>query len=40
MRPVQADTRDTAFAARMALELLWEDEDDLALADYVDVFQT
>ncbi|KAK4688147.1 hypothetical protein P7C73_g1970, partial [Tremellales sp. Uapishka_1] len=31
---------DTAFAASMARELLWEEEEDLALADYVDVTQT
>ena len=32
--------RDTALAAEMAREILWEREDDLKLADFVDVSQT
>jgi hypothetical protein len=32
--------RDTAYAAQMARELLWETERDLKLKDYVDVAQT
>lgn len=32
--------RDTAFAAQMARELLWERESNLSLADYVQVSQT
>lgn len=32
--------RDTAFAAQMAREILWEQEDKLKLEDYVDVSQT
>lgn len=32
--------RDTAFAAEMAREILWEKEDDLKLEDFVDVSQT
>jgi glycerol-3-phosphate O-acyltransferase/dihydroxyacetone phosphate acyltransferase len=32
--------RDTAFAAEMARELLWEKDDDLKLEDFVDVSQT
>jgi hypothetical protein len=31
--------RDTAFAAQMARELLWEKESDLALANFVEVSQ-
>ncbi|WOO82322.1 Glycerol-3-phosphate O-acyltransferase 2 [Vanrija pseudolonga] len=37
---VNAPDWDTAFAAQMARQLLWKYEDDLALADYVDVAQT
>jgi hypothetical protein len=33
-------SRDTAFAAQMARELLWEREKDLQLADFVEVSQT
>jgi len=32
--------RDTSFAAQMARELLWEQERDLKLSDYIDVAQT
>jgi hypothetical protein len=32
--------RDTSFAAQMARELLWEQERDLDLSNYVDVAQT
>lgn len=32
--------RDTSYAAQMARELLWEQERDLNLSDYVDVAQT
>ena len=32
--------RETAYAAQMARELLWESEDDLKLVDFVDVSQT
>ena len=31
--------RDTAYAAKMAREILWEQERDLPLSDYVDVAQ-
>lgn len=37
---VNAPDWDTSFSARMARELLWRKEDDLALADFVDVAQT
>ncbi|EIW71954.1 hypothetical protein TREMEDRAFT_36357 [Tremella mesenterica DSM 1558] len=37
---VNAPDWETAFAAQMARELLWEDEDALALTDFVDVSQT
>lgn len=32
--------RATSFAAQMARELLWEQERDLKLSDYIDVAQT
>ena len=32
--------RDTAFAAKMARQLLWEREEDLLLKNYVEVSQT
>ncbi len=32
--------RDTAFAAHMARQILWEREDDLRLRDYVEVSQS
>ncbi|WVF72917.1 hypothetical protein IAT40_007735 [Kwoniella sp. CBS 6097] len=37
---VNAPDWDTAYAAQMARELLWVQEDDLALSDYVQVSQT
>lgn len=37
---VNAPDWDTMYAAKMATELLWRKEDNLALADYVDVAQT
>ncbi|WVQ84664.1 hypothetical protein IAT38_006819 [Cryptococcus sp. DSM 104549] len=37
---VNAPDWDTALAAQMARELLWESEDDLRLGDYVQVSQT
>ncbi|WWD19707.1 hypothetical protein CI109_104171 [Kwoniella shandongensis] len=37
---VNAPDWDTAYAAQMARELLWERDDDLALSDYVNVSQT
>ena len=32
--------RDTAFAAKMAKEILWTYDRDLVLSDYVEVAQT
>lgn len=37
---IKAECRETAFAAQMARELLWEKETDLALSNFVDVSQT
>ncbi|BEI82729.1 hypothetical protein CcaverHIS002_0305970 [Cutaneotrichosporon cavernicola] len=37
---VNAPDWDTMYAAKMATELLWRKEDNLALADYADVAQT
>ena len=34
-----ADDRETAYAAQMAREILWEQESDLKLSEYVDVAQ-
>jgi glycerol-3-phosphate O-acyltransferase/dihydroxyacetone phosphate acyltransferase len=34
------DDRETAYAAQMAREILWEQETDLKLSEYVDVAQT
>jgi glycerol-3-phosphate O-acyltransferase/dihydroxyacetone phosphate acyltransferase len=37
---VNAPDWDTAFAAQMAREILWEEEDDLDLSNYIEVSQT
>jgi hypothetical protein len=37
---MQLTSRDSAYAAQMARELLWEKDDDLKLVDFVDVSQT
>lgn len=37
---VNAPDWDTAYAACMAREILWEDEDDLKLSDFTRVSQT
>lgn len=39
-RCTAAYIRDTAYAAQMAREILWEQEKDLKLSEYVDVAQT
>lgn len=37
---VNAPDWDTAYAAKMAREILWEEESDLELSNYIDVTQT